>query len=316
MKQIAIIHYNTPELTRAAVESIRRHGGEDYRVIIFDNSDVHPYDGDGVDIIDNTQGQYVDFDAELKKHPKRNPRIACPMGCNYGSAKHMMSVEWLLQHEKEGFVLCDSDILLRENIDSMFDTTQAAIGEVSDKTSRRIPRLLPLLCWINAPMLRKAGIHYHDHERSYGLHGDDIDDRRNWYDTGASLLEDLQQSTLPWRNEQISDRIYHYGSGSWRNKMKYQDWLNAHQDLWSDGQCHDEIIIKKINFMEHVTQEAARWGYTHLTADNGYLLRSKETGQTYQEITVPNPQKFEVIPLPTSANAAKKSSKPKTAKRG
>lgn len=306
MKQIAIVHYNTPELTKAAVESIRRHGGKDYRVIIFDNSDEKPYDGGGVKIIDNTQGQCVDFDAELKKYPKRNPRIACPMGCNYGSTKHMMSVEWLLQHEKNGFVLCDSDILVRENIDRMFDTTLAAIGEMSYQTSRHIPRLLPLLCWINAPMLRKAGIHYHDPERSYGLFSDDMDDKRNWYDTGASLLEDLQKSDLPWREQKINGYIYHYGSGSWRNKMNYHEWLIAHQDLWSDGKCQDEDIIKKINFMEHVEKKTARWGYTQLVAEKGFLIKSKATGKTYQEITVPNPDGYEVIPLPTSAKAAPK----------
>lgn len=67
--------------------------------------------------------------------------------------------------------------------------------------------------------------------------------------------------------------------------------------------------------MEHVTMTSARWGYTTLKADNGYLLRSKKTGRTYQEITVPNPTGFEVIPLPTSATAAKKAGKPKAKKR-
>jgi hypothetical protein len=62
--------------------------------------------------------------------------------------------------------------------------------------------------------------------------------------------------------------------------------------------------------MEHVTKQSARWGYTKLTADKGYLLRSKETGQTYQEITVPNPSSFEVIP----AEPEKKESKPRTRK--
>ena len=37
-KTIAIIHFNTPELTEAGIKSLRKHGGEDYRVIVFDNS--------------------------------------------------------------------------------------------------------------------------------------------------------------------------------------------------------------------------------------------------------------------------------------
>ena len=42
-KQVAIVHYNTPELTEALVKSIRKHGGEEYQVVIFDNSDERPF---------------------------------------------------------------------------------------------------------------------------------------------------------------------------------------------------------------------------------------------------------------------------------
>ena len=66
--------------------------------------------------------------------------------------------------------------------------------------------------------------------------------------------------------------------------------------------------------MEHVTQKPARWGYTQLTADKGYEIRSKVTGKLYEQITVPRPDDFEVIPLPTSATAKKKASKPKAKK--
>ena len=50
----------------------------------------------------------------------------------------------------------------------------------------------------------------------------------------------------------------------------------------------------------------ARWGYTQLTADKGFLIRSKETGKVYEQVTVPNPDAFEAIPLPTSSKARKK----------
>ena len=38
-KQVAIVHFNTPELTEACIMSIRKHGGRDYQITIFDNSD-------------------------------------------------------------------------------------------------------------------------------------------------------------------------------------------------------------------------------------------------------------------------------------
>ena len=75
-KTVAIIHYNTPELTEAAILSLRKHGGEDYHVTVFDNSaeatdqktgekyPARPFTAkmEGVTVIDNTRGQIIDFD--------------------------------------------------------------------------------------------------------------------------------------------------------------------------------------------------------------------------------------------------------------
>ena len=73
-KTIAIIHFNTPELTEACILSIRKHGC-DWPVVVFDNSrevtwpagegmpermiEAHPFTRrmKGVKIIDNTKGQ-------------------------------------------------------------------------------------------------------------------------------------------------------------------------------------------------------------------------------------------------------------------
>ena len=43
IKQVAIVHFNTPELTEACILSIRKHGGQDYRIVVFDNSDKRPF---------------------------------------------------------------------------------------------------------------------------------------------------------------------------------------------------------------------------------------------------------------------------------
>ena len=73
-RQVAIIHYNTPELTEAAILSLRKHGGEDYHVTVFDNSapsidqktgeryGARPFTDEmpGVTVIDNTKGQVID----------------------------------------------------------------------------------------------------------------------------------------------------------------------------------------------------------------------------------------------------------------
>ena len=68
-KTVAIIHFNTPELTEALIKSIRKHGGEEYKVVIFDNSNERPFTKKmkGVKVINNRKGQIIDFEKELAK---------------------------------------------------------------------------------------------------------------------------------------------------------------------------------------------------------------------------------------------------------
>ena len=97
MKQtIAIIHFNTPELTEACILSIRKHGCE-WPIVLFDNSaDITAPAGTngndpkeettikarpfkkkmkGVKVIDNTKGQVIDFEQFLSLYPDRNPQL-------------------------------------------------------------------------------------------------------------------------------------------------------------------------------------------------------------------------------------------------
>ena len=123
-KTVAIIHFNTPELTEAAIKSLRKHGGEAYRVVVFDNSDREPFARPmrGVEVIDNTQGQIIDFDRELERYPERDRSIGCAKGCEFGSAKHMMTVQKLWEMIPQGFILMESDIFIKryEKRNSMF----------------------------------------------------------------------------------------------------------------------------------------------------------------------------------------------------
>lgn len=232
-KILFIAYFNTPELTEAAVRSFRKQDF-DGCIVIFDNSDKHPWTAkmDGVEVIDNTKGQLIDFNAELERHPRRDKLSGDWQGCGFGSVKHMMTVEWMLQHSEEPFLLADSDILLKANIYEMIDPAYTAVGTVDAgwNNPRGIQRLLPFLCYINAPKCRKLGLHYYDPNRAWAL--DKKSDSR-WYDTGASFLEDLlkcKQASL--KQIDINQKMLHLGSGSWMNKLTYKDWLMANLQLW------------------------------------------------------------------------------------
>ena len=258
-KTICIVHYNTPELTRAAVLSIRKHGGEDYKIVIFDNSDKRPFFGcaEMGDYIkcDNTQGQIIDFDKELAKWPSKRTD-AERRTANFGSAKHMMSVDWLIWNTKEPFVLCDSDILLKRPVDDLYDESVTAIGCIDQgwNNPHGIKRLLPMLCYINAPECRRLNIHFYDGSRCWGINSDN--NHGTWYDTGAAFLEDIRankEATLRTFNNE-EERYEHLWSGSWNKDKEWQRWLNEHAGLWHltpRQRGINDVAICVIARMEH-----------------------------------------------------------------
>lgn len=240
-KIVAIIHYNTPMLTEAAIMSLRKHGGEGYRVVLLDNSDREPFTAKmrGVDIIDNTCGQIINFDKELAKYPERDRSIGCAKGCEFGSAKHMMTVQKLWELIPEGFVLMESDILIKKNIDEFFNEQYSVYGycqKAQPHNPYGIGRMMPMLCWMNVPMLQREGAKYFDPTRTYGLLHGGRQNRNNWYDTGAPLLEDIisKRPRLKGWHIDIREFVEHYGSGSWQNNdpNAQQAWLEQHRELW------------------------------------------------------------------------------------
>ena len=238
-REVAIVHFNTPELTEAAILSLRKHGGVTWHVTIFDNSDERPFTKamTGVTVIDNTKGQVIDFDKELEKYPERDAEYGCAKGCVYGSDKHMMSVQKLWEIINAPFLLMDSDILIKDNVEFMFQENQCAVGHVT-MGSGLVPRerLAPYLLFINVPLCVERGARFFDPERSWALHKGD--DERNFWDTGAALLDDIRshKNGLCGLGIDIRPLMVHLGSGSWeKNKDAiHRRWLGGYRYLW-DG---------------------------------------------------------------------------------
>ena len=239
-KTVAIINYNTPELTMAAIGSLLKNGGGPFRVVVFDNSDQRPFEGaTNVQVFDNTKGQIIDFDKELEKYPERDRSIGCAKGCEFGSVKHMMTVQKLWELLPDGFVLMESDVLIKKNIDEFFNEQYSVYGYCQKSQPYNpfgIGRMLPMLCWMNVPMLQREGAKYFDPERTYGLLPGGKQNRNNWYDTGAPLLEDIlsKRPRLKGYHRDIREFVIHYGSASWQNNdvSAHQRWLNEYKDLW------------------------------------------------------------------------------------
>ena len=258
---VAIIHYNTPELTRACIGSLIYNGGVEDRlhIVVFDNSDEKPFGfAGGVTVIDNTQGQVIDFDEELAKFPDRDMTIGCAKGCEFGSAKHMMTVQKLWELIPQGFVLMESDVLIKKSIANLWQTEYATVGHnqlAQPQNPFGIGRICPMLCYMNVPLLTKHGAKYFDEKRTYGLLPGGRENRNNWYDTGAVLFEDIV-NTKPWlrgKHVDIKELVEHFGSASWRknDKAAHQQWIDAHSHLFHSEERINEATDR---FYKHINE--------------------------------------------------------------
>ena len=225
-KNVCIIHFNTPELTRATIRSVWKHT-PDCKVTVFDNSNSLPFGQmDGVTIIDNTKGQLLDFHKFLSHYSNKEHSPN-----KWASAKHAKTNDYLFRLFPNGFVLMDSDILVKKDISDFFDGRYLFVGKIrerSDDRNNRNPRLLPFLCWINAGMCSDNGIAFFDGKRSWKLHRGGPD---TWYDTGSSFLLDCLASGLPVRNVDIDDYMIHFYGGSYKKK-DWRTWLDQYRELY------------------------------------------------------------------------------------
>ncbi len=223
---VCIVHYNTPEMTRCAVRSLRRCS-PGAGIIVFDNSDRRPFEPmDGVEIIDNTRGQIINFDEWLKEFPDK-----VDVGNGWASAKHCRTVQWLVDKRRNPFILMDSDVLVKQDISGFWDKTQAFVGQVKPHTSAfriTVERVLPFLCFVNVPMMKEAGVSYFNYPKMWALTSKAPDKA---YDTGCWFLEDVRRHALPCRKVCIDPYALHFGHGSWKEKSP-KEWLEEHRGLW------------------------------------------------------------------------------------
>lgn len=217
-KNVCIVHFNTPTLTRAAIRSVLKHT-PDCKITVFDNSDLFPFgEMDGVSILDNTSGQLIDFEKMFFDYPDR---VNSDNG--YGSAKHCKSVDYLMDLFDCGFLLLDSDVIVIKDISSLFNDGVIWIGQphISRKHRINIPRLYPFCCYINTRMCRENHIRYFNGNYMWQLSSRD----GQWYDTGAWFLKATKN--FPYKIIRYSDYVIHYGGGSFRKDKKetQEDWL-------------------------------------------------------------------------------------------
>ena len=227
---ILTVHYNTPALVEVLVRSIRRY--TDCAIHIFDNSDEDPFvkKMDGVEVIDNTRGQIFNFQELLEQYPDRKPGL---FSC-FGSAMHTKSVDACFDLLPNGFILMDSDILLKRDFTWIWDESKAWVGEIKNDGPKGVyvDRVLPFLCYINVPMCREHGVRYFNGEWMWNL---TAKEPNKFYDTGAWFLRATEG--LPHKEFVVDDYIEHFKHGSHEFlNIDLYDWIMEHKALWADEQ--------------------------------------------------------------------------------
>lgn len=232
-KNILIIHYNTPYLTECLVRSINLFV-KDAVIYIFDNSNEKPFTAkfDNVTVFDNTKGQIINFDKWLENYPNR--KMSGGRLNKWGSAKHCYSVEKCMELIDDGFILLDSDVLLKRDISSLIDDKTIFTGEVVTQPNSSVKRVLPFICYINVKMCKEKGVHYLDDNYMHGLWKNGVADR---YDTGGGFY--MGAKDYPSRPISYSEYVVHFGHGSWNKigkKPQYtaEEWLKIFRRYWSN----------------------------------------------------------------------------------
>lgn len=226
---IGIVHYNTPELTAALVRSIGKHTPE-ARIVVFDNSDHRRFaapDGFDCEVVDNTRGQAVNFEAWLQRHPQK-----IPTACNWGSEKHILSVQWLWDYLRRPFLLLDSDVLARCDLSPLADPSVAWVGHIERHPEFwfQARRLFPFCLWLNVPMCDAAGVRF---AREGYIYKGSHTGAPPFYDTGGNLLRECEAKGLPGREIIWQSWVVHFGAASHhRTKDDALLWLSEHRELY------------------------------------------------------------------------------------
>jgi len=228
---VLTINFNTPELLDACLRSVRKCMGEKQRVVVVENSTERPYRNTfpNVEVIDNTKGKMVNFEKRLAYYPDKWLNRTAN---NWASARHTMTIDAMMDVLTDGFIVIDSDVLLKRDLKPIADRYKACVSEIQTQKERKgsVKRFCPYCQWVNVPMLKEHGIRYFNGNYMWLL-------TRTfpncWYDTGAWLYKAVNDKCLPYTRIDFNDYIVHYDHGSHPvYGVNASEWLETNRTLY------------------------------------------------------------------------------------
>ena len=241
-KKCLIVNYNTQNFTDACIKSINKHT-PGTKIYVFDNSDKTPFVNtfDNVEVLDNTNGQFVNFEDEFNKFDRENMKKSEGAWNSWASLKHTISIQKAIEIINEPLVLFDSDVLVKKDFSNLYDEKFMLVGDIQGrqpkiKNDYWKERIVPFILYLNVSKLREYGISFYDQKHIVGTYYNADTER---YDTGAWIYEAVSKEQIKKIN--FKEYVLHFGSGSWNyfrccanSKKNIEQWLAAHNFYW-DG---------------------------------------------------------------------------------
>lgn len=234
---ICTCNFNGTKLTNACVKSIIKNCGlNNYKIIILDNSDKDKFildsdiDTNIVEVLDNTNGQYINFNEIVKKY---GGKIDSSVVSGYANLKHSYSIQFLLNISKTAnFILFDNDTILKKKID-FIDNRYISISGfqhsyIKNKINRK-QRFLPFIQYFNKNLINIYKVNYFNSTKIMNGNGKHSME----YDTGASFTEAIINKALPFKIINVADYIEHLMGASWAKVHDEKKFLEENKKYYS-----------------------------------------------------------------------------------
>ena len=234
--KFCIVHYNTPELITCCISSVNKQYNN-AEIIVFENSDKYKFvnNFDNVKIIDNSNGQILNFENEIQKFMKINNLsndvlLRQKKASNFGTFKHSITIQWLIDNINEDFILLDSDILMKKPLPKL-ENEQICIADYNEN------RIYPYIIHLNTKLVKENNLVFCDYEHILPTK------ILESYDTGGYFRTEIFKKQLKINKIDLEDYIVHFGNGSWRKTNSanlkhsengtFKDFLLKYKTLWS-----------------------------------------------------------------------------------
>ncbi len=234
---IGMCNFNGTRLTNACVKSIIKNCGlPDFKIVILDNSDKEKFvledgiDTNVVEVLDNTEGQYIDFQEVVEKY---GGEIDQSVVSGYANLRHAYGIQFLIDRSPTSdFVLFDNDTILKKKID-FIDNRYISISGFQNpymnKGVLRKQRFLPFIQYFNKKMMNDYKVCYFNSRKIMNGNGPHAME----YDTGSSFAEAVTEKFLPFKIINVPDYIEHLMGASWAKVHDESAFLEKNKDYYS-----------------------------------------------------------------------------------